>query len=77
MSIVDHFEGSKIRPVTISATSALDLFMDDSVATPRFQTEDVAKELLQLLPRTSPDTHALFANVSLGAGERDFLVNRI
>ena len=43
--------------------------MDDSDATPRLKTEDVAGEVLQLLPRTSPDMQALFATVSLSAQE--------
>jgi DNA-directed RNA polymerase subunit F len=75
VNIVDHFEGNKIRPVAISAASALDLFMDDSVATPRLQTEDVAEEVLELLPRTSPDMRALFATVSLSAQEEDLPVD--
>jgi hypothetical protein len=73
VNIVDHFEGNKIRPVAISAASASDLFMDDSIATPRLQIEDVAEE--ELLPRTSPDMRALFATVSLSAQEEDLPVD--
>jgi len=43
------------RTVAISAASALNLFMDDGVGTPRLQIEDVAGEVLELLPHTSPD----------------------
>lgn len=57
--------------------SALDLFMDDSVATPRLQIEDLAGEVLESLPRTSPDIRALFANVRFGAQGRDLLVDWI
>jgi DNA-directed RNA polymerase subunit F len=75
VNIVDHFEGNKIRSVAISAASALDLFMDDSIATPRLQIEDVAEEVLELLPRTSPDMRALFATVSLSAQEEGLPVD--
>lgn len=56
VNVVDHFESDNIRTVTISAASALNLFMDDGVDTPRLQIEDVAEEVLELLPHTSPDT---------------------
>ena len=69
VNVVDHFEGDRIRTVGISAASVLDLFMDDSVATPRLLSEDIAEEVLGLLPRTSPDMRALFATVSLSAQE--------
>ncbi|KAH0182833.1 hypothetical protein KCV03_g10155, partial [Aureobasidium melanogenum] len=59
VNIVDHFEGDKIRPVAISAAPALDLFMDDSAATPRLQIEDVAEEVLELLPHVICDAGEL------------------
>jgi hypothetical protein len=55
VNVVDHFESDRTRTVAISEASALDLFMDDSVATPRLQIEYVAEEVLELLPHTSSD----------------------
>jgi hypothetical protein len=75
VNVVDHFEGDKIRTVAISAASALNLFMDDDVATPRLRIEYIAEGVLELLPRTSPDMRALFATVSLGAQEGDLPVD--
>lgn len=77
VNIVDHFEGNRVRPVAILAASALDLFMDDSIATPRLKIEDVAEEVLELVPRTSPDMRALLATVSLSAQEQDLPVDSI
>lgn len=77
LSIVDRFEGKRIRIVAISATPALDLFMDSSVITTRLQIEDVADEVLELLPRASPDMRFLFATVRPSVQGEDLLVDYI
>lgn len=62
--VVDDFEGDRIRKVANSAAYVLQLFMDDSVITSRLWIEDIAEEVLELLPRSSPDMRPLFAIIS-------------
>ena len=65
--VVDDFEGDRIRRVANSAASILQLFMDDGVITSRLWIEDIAEEVLELLPRSSPDIRSLFATISASA----------
>ena len=65
--VVEDFEGDRIRKVANSAASVLQLFMKDSVITSRLWMEDIAEEVLELLPRSSPDIRSLFAPISASA----------
>jgi len=65
--VVEDFEGDRIRKVANSAASVLQLFMKDSVITSRLWMEDIAEEVLELLPRSSPDIRSLFATISASA----------